>query len=104
MSAALEPTRTDMHCHACSCNFVAELDMEIDGQHIVECPGCSHLHYRIIKAGVITEARWGSDPSLTSIKVDGRSVWKSSVIKAQTSTVSSFIRERWLNRSDYNGG
>ena len=92
-----------MHCHACSGNFVAELDMEIDGQHVVECPSCGHLHYRIIKGGKITEARWDSDNSLPQVKVDKRSVWKSSVIAAQTSTVSAFIRDRWLNRSDFNG-
>lgn len=95
--------RTQMHCHACSKNFVAELEAGIDGKHVVECPHCGHQHYRIIKDGEITESRWGSDPSSDVKLIPARSVWKSSVIQAQTSTVAAHIRERWMNRSDFNG-
>lgn len=95
--------RTEMHCHACNKKFVAELDFDINGDHVIECPWCSHEHCRTIKDGKITEARWDSKPDSSAIRVNGRSVWKSSVIQAQTSTVSAFIRERWLNRSDFNG-
>lgn len=93
--------RTDMHCHNCNNNFVAELDFDINGDHVIECPHCGHEHCRTIKEGVITEARW--DGRNSSKRVPAKSVWKSSVIQAQTSTVSSFIRERWMNRSDFNG-
>jgi hypothetical protein len=92
-----------MYCHKCSKNFVAELDMLIDGNHIVECPRCGHEHCRTIKNGEITETRWGDRNDTHAVRVSGRSVWKSSVLQAQTSTVSALIRERWLNRSDYNG-
>lgn len=96
--------RTDMHCHACSKNFIAELDFDINGDHVVECPHCGHEHWRKIENGKITEARWGSDARpANAIRVSKNSVWKSSVIQAQSSTVSAFIRERWLNRSDFNG-
>lgn len=96
--------RTDMHCHACNKNFIAELDFDINGDHVVECPHCGHEHWRKIEKGKITEARWGSDPRPeNAIRVSKNSVWKSSVIQAQSSTVAAFIRERWLNRSDFNG-
>lgn len=94
--------RTDLHCHACSGNFVAELDFDIQGNHIIECPHCNHEHFRTIEAGKITESRWGSNND-SSKATPARSVWKSSVIKAKTSTVSSFIRDCWLNRSDARG-
>ena len=93
--------RTEMHCHACHKQFVAELDLDISGNFIIECAHCGHEHYRTVKDGQITEGRWGHDSGAT--RVNGRSVWKSSVIKAQTSTVAHFLRERWLNRSDFNG-
>lgn len=95
--------RTEMHCHACHQNFVAELDMDINGNHIIECANCGHEHLRTIKDGQITETRWGDRNDGQAHRVSGRSVWKSSVIQAQTSTVSEFIRELWLNRSDFNG-
>jgi len=96
--------RTDMHCHACSKNFVAELDFDINGDHVIECAHCGHEHCRTIKDGVITDSRWdGRNDGNSRNKVSARSVWKSSVIQAQTSSVSHFIRDRWLNRSDING-
>ena len=95
--------RTEIHCHQCNKTFVAELDLDISGNYIVECPHCGHEHCRTIKDGKITEARWDGKNDGTMHRVSGRSVWKSSVIQAQTSTVAHFLRERWLNRSDYNG-
>lgn len=95
--------RTEIYCHECSKNFVAELDFSISGEYVIECPSCGHEHCRVIKDGKITGARWGSRNDGNSIRVSGRSVWKSSVIQAETSTVAEHIRLRWLNRSDYNG-
>jgi DNA-directed RNA polymerase subunit RPC12/RpoP len=95
--------RTEMHCHACNKNFIAELDFDINGDHVVECAHCGHEHCRTIKDGKITEARWDGRNNANAIRVSKNSVWKSNVIAAQTSTVASFIRERWLNRSDFNG-
>lgn len=95
--------RTEIYCHCCKKNFVAELDFDINGDFVIECAHCGHEHQRTIEGGKITEARWGSAPE-NAIRVSGRSVWKSSVIQAKTSTVAHFLRERWLNRSDINGG
>lgn len=93
--------RTDMRCTNCSKDFVAELDFSINGEHIIECPHCGHEHWRKIEAGKITEARWGAGDPTHGVKVNKRSVWKSSVLKAQTSTVSHHLRDLWLNRSDH---
>jgi DNA-directed RNA polymerase subunit RPC12/RpoP len=87
-----------MYCHACSKNFVAELDYSMSGNHQVECPHCGHLHFRQIKDGRVTGERWGSDPN-THIVRRG-SVWKSDSQPMVTSTASAFIRDRWVNRSD----
>lgn len=93
--------RTDLSCHSCSRQFVAELDLDVEGDYIIECPFCGHQHYRKVIGGKITESRWGQDSSADRSRLlSPRSVWKSSVIKAQTSTVSHFLRERWINRSD----
>lgn len=81
---------------------MAELDLDISGNYIIECPHCGHEHHRTVTGGKITEARWDSDNRPKQL-LNPRSVWKSSVIKAQTSTVAQFLRERWLNRSDING-
>lgn len=90
--------RTDIHCHECNKNFVAELDFGLDGNHVIECAYCGHEHYRKIERGVITDVRWDSQRDSNCHKA--KSVWKPSVIKIPTSTVAIFIRDLWLNRSD----
>ncbi len=88
--------KTDMHCHQCSKGFVAELDFDIDGNHIVECPHCGHEHCRVIKKGKITDDRWSS--RMNRVDVEKRSVWKHSSLQIQTSTASAFIRDSWLKK------
>lgn len=95
--------RTEIHCHHCGKAFVAELDFGISGDYVIECAHCGHEHWRSIKEGKITEARWGTGGNDQATRVSGRSVWKSSVIKAKTSTVAWHIRERWLNRDQIGG-
>ena len=93
-------TKTVMDCHECSKQFVALLDYSVNGNHIIECAHCGHEHCRVITNGKITGERWssrhGSDKSRDGIKA--RRVWKHTVLQAQTTSASEFIRQRWLER------
>lgn len=93
-----EPVKTDMHCSHCRKPFVAQLDMSVDGNHVVECPWCGHEHCRRVEAGRVTDDRWSS--RLQRVDVDARCVWKSTTEPIVTSTAAAFLRERWLNRVD----
>jgi len=96
--------RTEMHCHNCHKAFIAEIDYDVSGDHEIFCAHCDHVHCRTIRDGKITEARWDTRNGVdSSIKVSGRSVWKSRVIGAKSSSVSHFIRDAWLNRTDVAG-
>jgi DNA-directed RNA polymerase subunit RPC12/RpoP len=88
--------RTDVYCHSCTKNFIARINFDLDGQHEIECPYCGHLHYRMIKAGVVTNDRYQSDS--TTHKVARRDLWKATAQPIMTNTASAFIRDRWLNR------
>lgn len=90
--------RTDMNCHDCSHNFIAELNYSLEGNHIIECPYCGHEHCRVITGGQITSERW--DSRHRRVDVNGRRVWKHDSQPAKTSTAAMFMRDRWLNRSD----
>jgi DNA-directed RNA polymerase subunit RPC12/RpoP len=93
--------RTDLYCHDCNRQFLAKIDYDIDGTHEIECPSCGHKHYRRINNGRVTEERYDSDS--TSIETRAKTerfMWKSNTIPLETSTVSHFLRDRWLNRSD----
>jgi hypothetical protein len=84
-----------MNCTECGKNFIAELDFNVDGNNIIECPWCGHEHCRTIKKGVVTGERW--DSRVQRVKVDKRSVWKSEKEPIVTSTAAAFLRNRWLN-------
>jgi DNA-directed RNA polymerase subunit RPC12/RpoP len=88
--------RTDMYCHDCNRSFLAHIDFDVDGDHVVECPHCGHHHYRSIRHGKVTEARFNSDRRLHRDRAE-RGMWKSNTVPMETSTVSHFLRHRWLN-------
>lgn len=92
------PIRTDMDCTECRRMFIATLDFSLDGNHIIECPWCSHEHCRVIEKGKVTGERW--DSRVQRVNVEKRCVWKSDSRPAVTSTAAAFLRERWLNRDD----
>lgn len=90
--------RTDLSCTECSKSFIAMLDLDVNGNHIIECPHCTHEHCRVIENGKVTGERWSSRHQ--RVDVEPRYVWAHQSIGAQTSSASHFIRSRWLNRSD----
>jgi len=87
-----------MNCTHCQKNFIATLDMSLDGNHVIECPYCGHEHCRVIKGGVVTGDRWETRSQRHDVAK--RNVWKADSRPAVTTTAAEFIRQRWLNRSD----
>jgi DNA-directed RNA polymerase subunit RPC12/RpoP len=86
---------TPLYCHSCDKNFIARIDFDVDGNHAVECPHCGHLHYRVIQNGKVTSDRYSSDHR--TVTIEKRNVWKHNDLAMQTSSVSHFLRDRWLN-------
>lgn len=88
---------TSLYCHNCTKTFIARIDFDLDGQHIVECPFCAHEHCRKIVNGYVTDERWdGHNDNV--IRVEKRCVWKHDSLKMETSSASHFIRQKWLDR------
>lgn len=48
------------HCHHCGNNMRIELDLELNGNHVIKCPHCGHEHCRVVRDGKITGVRWAS--------------------------------------------
>jgi uncharacterized C2H2 Zn-finger protein len=94
--------RTDMDCHGCTeagykaNRFIAEINYSLNGNHQIECPRCGHIHYRLVKDGVVTEERYSSGYPTHVVK--NRDLWKAESVPMVTSTASAFMRELWLNR------
>jgi len=56
----MDTRETEMFCHDCRNDFTAELDMDINGNHEIECPHCGHIHYRVVEDGRVTDDRYRS--------------------------------------------
>ncbi len=88
-----EPIRTDMWCHNCERNFVARIDLRLDGNHVILCPHCKHQHCRVVQNGVVTGDRW--DSRMESWDVAPRDVSKAEPVHVGGS-VAPFLRQAWM--------
>ena len=52
--------RQELYCHDCGRYVQFDVDLSLDGNHILSCPNCSHEHCRVVKDGEITDIRWDS--------------------------------------------
>lgn len=82
---------TEMFCHDCRNNFTAELDMDINGNHEIECPHCGHIHYRVVENGRVTGERYRS--SMGTVQA---STWTGS---SSASSSSPFLYQSWSDSS-----
>ena len=52
--------RQELYCHDCEKYVRFEMDLALNGNHIVKCPSCGHEHCRFVENGRITDVRWRS--------------------------------------------
>ena len=91
--------RQELYCHNCD-NYVRFNVPEHDGRLVVNCPNCGHEHYRVVRYGVITEDRWGSNnlPIFIATSVTSASTgFVQTRIGTSSTAASSFTSQSWLN-------
>ena len=52
--------RQELYCHECGNYVQFDLDVSINGNHVLTCPECGHEHCRVVKDGEVTDIRWDS--------------------------------------------
>lgn len=52
--------RQELFCHNCKVYVQFDLDLELNGNHVLECPNCKHEHCRVVNNGIISDKRWDS--------------------------------------------
>jgi DNA-directed RNA polymerase subunit RPC12/RpoP len=90
--------RTSLDCHSCGKVFIAKLNFDLSGNHQILCPYCGHEHWRVIKKGVVTGDRYGSQNG-PNREVSTERMWSDTTLPIQTTSVSRHIRDRWLAKN-----
>lgn len=88
--------RSNVFCTNCSQRFIAELDLELNGNHEITCPLCGHIHYRVVRDGVVTEDRYRSSAGPTFVAFTSTTVTANINFTITNSSTASL----WLNRTD----
>ena len=96
--------RQELHCHNCNKYVQFDIDLNLNGNHVLKCPNCGHEHCRVVKDGIITDDRWDRrntnsyNISGVTITVSSTSTYNSYVsASTTTSTGSVFIYSSWMN-------
>ncbi len=95
--------RQELHCHACDMYVQFNMDMELNGNHVLECPNCGHEHCRVVKDGIITGDRWdqrNGPGTVIYIPSTTTTATMQSVDYTNTAT-SSATAALWLNTGNY---
>jgi len=50
--------KQELHCHNCDSYLQFEIDMDLDGKHVIECPNCGHEHCRVLEDGETTLVKY----------------------------------------------
>ncbi len=93
--------RQEIYCHACNRYVQFDIDLELNGNHILDCPTCGHEHCRVVQDGRITGERWAQRNG-PAFQVYTSSV-SSSATSATTNTFQAsatggiFLAQSWMN-------
>lgn len=97
--------RQELHCHNCGKYVQFDIDLSLNGNHVLKCPNCGHEHCRVVKNGIITEERWDSRNgpvimiSLLNVTTTSNSTYDTYSIKASIADSSTcvFLYGSWMN-------
>jgi len=113
--------RQELWCHECQQYVQFDIDLTLNGNHVIVCPNCGHEHCRVVENGKITEARWdcrnvNMQASNTYLITTGTTSTAMSTYNtysgigitgnqvAASSATTIFTYDCWLNSGTGNGG
>lgn len=92
--------RQELHCHACDRYVQFDVDIELNGNHVLNCPNCGHEHCRVVRDGKITGDRWGqrNGPTLMVLTATATSSATSTYTTYSSVTTGNvFLYGSWIN-------
>jgi len=86
--------RQELYCHNCGKYVQFNVDMSLNGNHVLECPNCGHEHCRVVKDGIITGDRWDSRNQTFAISIN-QTAFTTCSTYATTTSVTMYAS--WMN-------
>lgn len=90
--------RQELYCHNCDRYVQFNMDLSINGNHVLTCPNCGHEHCRVVQDGLITGDRWDSrNPVLVPVASATWTIASSYSTYTNAASGNSFLYSSWLN-------
>ena len=89
--------RQELHCHNCNHYVQFDIDLSLDGNHVLECPNCGHEHCRVVKDGVITGERWDRRNGPKIPVYDTTLTISITSVDSSSTALSSWTNSSWAN-------
>lgn len=96
--------KQELYCHNCNRYVQFDLNLSLNGNHVLMCPVCRHEHCRVVEDGKITSDRWDSRNGnagwgLYNIQASGTSVDST----YDTFAGSTDFYQSWMNTTTSTG-
>ena len=86
--------RQELYCHGCDRYIQFNIDIELEGNHVLRCPNCKHEHCRVVKNGIVTDERWGQRNDSMQTFYVSNSFTTSTATSAWT---GAYSYNQWMN-------
>jgi len=99
--------RSELWCHGCNSYVQFTLDDRLNGNHVIICPKCGHIHYRYVDNGKVTGIR--NIPGLLNYTSSNVTCTATSTYdnyqsaNAPTGAGSGFTYQSWMNTTSTGG-
>ena len=88
----------ELFCQECQQYVRFPMNLSLDGNHEITCPKCGHVHYRVVKKGVITEDRYSPCSNMMTYQIATYQTTISVTSYSQDmSTDSNFTQQAWTD-------
>ncbi len=93
--------RQELWCHDCGKYVQFDMDLSLNGNHVLNCPNCNHEHCRVVKNGIITGIRWDSRNRGPAIVINSNTINYTtlSTFTTTSSGTNSFLYTSWMDTS-----
>jgi NAD-dependent SIR2 family protein deacetylase len=88
----------EFYCSECSHYTYVKIRLDLDGNHIMRCPNCGHLHYRVVTEGKITDQRFNEYKQVAAVIYPVKSA---AVPASERKTMGDIGRQRELEASGF---